>query len=124
MKLKLEDILRINNVLKSIIDNNKLKINPSLKFKLLGIMKSIENPVMNFEIIRNEKICEYGTKTEDGNIEIPNEDSDKIKNFTKDLNEIIKSDIEVNVQKLKSTEIFDKGLPADYLVGLFPLIEE
>lgn len=124
MKLKLEDILRINNVLKAIIDNSKLKINPSLKFKLLGIMKSIENPVMNFEIIRNEKIREYGTETENGNIEIPNEDSDKIKNFTKDLNEVMKSDIEVNIQKLKSTEIFDRGLPADYLVGLFPLIEE
>lgn len=124
MKLKLEDILRINNVLKAIIDNSKLKINPSLKFKLLGIMKNIENPVMNFEIIRNEKIREYGTETENGNIEIPNEDSDKIKNFTKDLNEVMKSDIEVNIQKLKSTEIFDRGLPADYLVGLFPLIEE
>lgn len=124
MMFKLEDILKLNNVLKTIIDNDKLKINPSLKFKLLGIMKSLENPVMNFEIIRNEKIREYGKETENGNIEIPNDDNGKIEKFTNDLNEIMKMDIEINVQKLKLTDIFDKGLPADYLVGLYQIIEE
>ena len=124
MMFKLEDILKLNNVLKTIIDNDKLKINPSLKFKLLGIMKSLENPVMNFEIIRNEKIREYGKETENGNIEIPNDDSGKIEKFTNDLNEIMKTDIEINIQKLKLTDIFDKGLPADYLVGLYQIIEE
>ena len=93
MMFKLEDILKLNNVLKTIIDNDKLKINPSLKFKLLGIMKSLENPVMNFEIIRNEKIREYGKETENGNIEIPNDDSGKIEKFTNELNEIMKTDI-------------------------------
>ena len=60
MKIKLGNVLEINNVLKSIIDNTELKIDALFKFKLLGIMKSFEIPIANFEIIRNEKIKEYG----------------------------------------------------------------
>ena len=44
--------------------------------------------------------------------------------FTNDMNEVINSDVEVNIQKSKATDVFDKGLPADYLVGLYPIIEE
>ena len=56
MKIKLGNILEINNVLKSIIDNTELKIDALFKFKLLGIMKSFEIPIANFEVIRNDKI--------------------------------------------------------------------
>ena len=124
MKIKLRNVLTINNVLKSIIDNTELKIDALFKFKLLGIMKSFEIPITNFEVIRNEKIREYGKELEDGNISIPNDDKESIEKFTKDLNQIIDSDIEVNIQKLKPTDVFDKGLPADYLVRLYPIIEE
>lgn len=124
MKIKLGTVLELNNVLKNIIDNSSLKIDALFKFKLLGIMKNIEVPVTNFETIRNEKIREYGKENEDGNIAISNDDKDAIAKFTKDLNKIIESDIEVNVQKLKATDVFDKGLSADYLVRLYPIIEE
>ncbi len=124
MKIKLGNILEINNVLKQIIDNTELKIDVLFKFKLLGIMKSFEILIANFEVIRNEKIREYGKENEDGNISISNDDKDAIEKFTKDLNKIIESEIEVNIQKLKPTDVFDKGLPADYLVRLYPIIEE
>ena len=124
MKIKLGNILEINNVLKSIIDNTELKIDALFKFKLLGIMKNLEIPVANFEAIRNEKIREYGKENEDGNFSISNDDKDAIEKFTKDLNQIIDSDIEVSIQKLKPTDVFDKGLPADYLIHLYLIIEE
>lgn len=124
MKIKLGNILEINNVLKSIIDNTELKIDALFKFKLLGIMKNLEIPVANFEAIRNEKIREYGKENEDGNFSISNDNKDAIEKFTKDLNQIIDSDIEVSIQKLKPTDVFDKGLPADYLIHLYLIIEE
>ena len=124
MKIKLRNILEINNVLKSIIDNTELKIDALFKFKLLGIMKSFEIPIANFDVIRNEKIREYGKELEGGNISIPNDDKESIEKFTKDLNQIIDSDIDISIQKLKSTDVFNKGLPADYLVRLYPIIEE
>ena len=123
MKIKLSTVLEINNIVKAIIDNAELKIDPLFKFKLLGIMKNLETPVNNFETIRNDKIREYGEETEDGNVSISKEDSEAIEKFTKDLNNVIESDVEVNIEKLKASDVFDKGVPADYLVGLYPIIE-
>lgn len=124
MKLKLATVLDLNNLLKAIIDNDKVKIDPLFKFKLLGIMKSIESDVVNFETIRNEKICEYGKSDEEGNIKILTEDKESMKKFTDDMNSVVNSDVDVNFSKLKPTDVFDKGLPAEYLVGLYSIIEE
>lgn len=124
MTIKLATVLQLNNLLKSIIDNTELKIDSLFKFRLLGIMKNIENPVNNFETIRNDKIREYGKEDEEGNIGISKEDVDALKKFTEDMDKIVDSDVEINIQKLKASDVFDKGLPADYLVGLYPIIEE
>ena len=128
MKIKLGNILEINNVLKSIIDNTELKIDALFKFKLLGIMKSFEIPIANFEVIRNDKIKEYGKELEDENgnksIGIDTDDKDVIAKFSEDINKVIESEVDVNINKLKSIDVFNKGLPADYLVRLYPIIEE
>ena len=124
MKIKLGTVLDLNAMLKSIIDNTELKIDSLLKFKLLGILKNIEIPVNNFEAIRNEKIREYGKENDEGNIGISADDKESMEKFTNDLNEVINSDVEVNIQKLKAVDVFDKGLPAEYLVGLYSIIEE
>ena len=124
MKIKLGIVLDLNTMLKAIIDNTELKIDSLLKFKLLGILKNIEIPVNNFEAIRNEKIREYGKESDEGNISISADDTESIEKFTKDMNEVINSDVEVYIQKLKSVDVFDKGLPAEYLVGLYSIIEE
>ena len=124
MKIKLGTVLDLNAMLKAIIDNTELKIDSLLKFKLLGILKNIEIPVNNFEAVRNEKIREYGKENDEGNIGISANDTESMEKFTNDLNEVINSDVEVNIQKLKATDVFDKGLPAEYLVGLYSIIEE
>lgn len=124
MKIKLSELLNINNLLKTIIDNNNVKIDPLFKFKLLGIMKNIESDVINFETIRNEKIREYGKADEEGNIRILTEDEDSMKKFTDDMNSVVNSDVDVNFSKLKPVDVFDRGLPAEYLVGLYSIIEE
>ena len=128
MKIKLGNVLEINNVLKQIIDNTELKIDALFKFKLLGIMKSFEIPIANFEVIRNEKIKEYGKELEDENgnksIGIDANDKETVDKFSKDINKVIESEVDVNINKLKSVDVFDKGLPADYLVRLYPIIKE
>ena len=124
MKIKLGTVLDLNAMLKAIIDNTELKIDSLLKFKLLGILKNIEIPVNNFETVRNEKIREYGKENDEGNIGISADDTESMEKFTNDMNDVINSDVEVNIQKLKATDVFDKGLPAEYLVGLYSIIEE
>ena len=128
MKIKLGNILEINNVLKSIIDNTELKIDALFKFKLLGIMKNLEVPIANFNVIRDEKIKEYGKELEDENgnksIGIDANDKEAIAKFSEDINKVIDSEVEVNIEKLKAIDVFDKGLPTEYLVKLYPIIEE
>ena len=128
MKIKLGNVLEINNVLKSIIDNTELKIDALFKFRLLGIMKNLEVPIANFNVIRDEKIKEYGKELEDENgnksIGIDANDKDAIAKFSEDINKVIDSEVEVNIEKLKAIDVFDKGLPTEYLVRLYPIIEE
>ena len=128
MKIKLGNILEINNVLKQIIDNSELKIDALFKFRLLGIMKNLEVPIANFNVIRDEKIKEYGKELEDENgnksIGIDANDKDAIAKFSEDINKVIDSEVEVNIEKLKAINVFDKGLSTEYLVKLYPIIEE
>ena len=128
MKIKLGNVLEINNVLKQIIDNSELKIDALFKFRLLGIMKNLEVPIANFNVIRDEKIKEYGKELEDENgnksIGIDANDKDTIVKFSEDINKVIESEVDVNIEKLKAIDVFDKGLPTEYLVKLYPIIEE
>ena len=125
MKMKLSDVLLLNNTLKSIIDTDKnLKINALFKFKLLGLMKNLEAPVANFDVIRNEKIREYGKKDENGNIAISQDDTESVKKFTNDLDAVVNSDVEISIEKLKVKDVFNAGIPAEYLVRLYTIMEE
>ncbi len=125
MKMKLNNVLVLNDVLKSIIDTDKnLKIDALFKFRLLGIMKNLESHVANFEVIRNEKIRKYGKEDENGNVSISQNDETAVKKFTDDLNKVLTSQVEVNIEKLKVNDIFGAGVPAEYLVRMYDIVEE
>lgn len=122
--LKLSDVLNLNQTLREIIDDSNVKVDALLKFKLLGIMKELKKHIDNFEVIRNEKIKEYGKETEDGNIAISKDDLESIKKFTDDLMVVVNSNVEINISKLKASDVFDKGIKSEYLISLYPIIEE
>lgn len=124
IKLKVNEVLDLNNVLKSIIDNDKVKINVLLKFRLLGIMRSIESHITNFEIVKNEKIIEYGEEAENGIYQISKDKPEAIENFKKDIEQVLDSEIAININMLKPGEVFDQGLTSEYLMGLYPIIGE
>lgn len=123
IKLKCCEVLRINTVLKSIIEDDKVNTDALLKFKLLGIMRSIESPVSNFELIKNEKIVEYGEETEDGVFQIKQDNPKALERFEKDIRQVLDSEVLINIHMLKPDEVFDKGLTTEYLMGLYPIIE-
>ena len=124
MTVKLYEVINLNQALKLIIDGNYKKIDAVLKFKLLGIMKSIAVHVENYEIIKSEKIREYGKETDDGKISIPLDDKEVLENFNNDMDKVTNCDVEVNISKFKAQDVFDKGIPADILMLLYPFIEE
>lgn len=124
IKLKFSEVLRINAVLKAIIEDNKVKTDTLLKFRLLGIMRSIESHISDFEIIKNEKIVIYGEEAEDGVYQIKPDNAKALEQFEKDIRQIIDSEVLIHVQMLKPDEVFDKGLSTEYLMGLYPIISK
>lgn len=138
--MKLETILQYNDIFKNLIDNAK-EINALVKFRLLGIVKQFEPIVTNFEIVREEKIRQYGKQQENGSIGIVSPDKDKFENeeeynkaeaefhdavaaFNADMNELLQSDVDIEIKKFKPDEVIDVGIPADFLVLLYDFIEE
>lgn len=138
--MTVNEVLNYNRIIKSIVDNAK-DVNALVKFRLLGMCKQFEPVVSNFETIRGEKIREYGSEDENGNIGIispkkedfeNDEDFEKankdyevaVEKFSKDLEEILNSETDIEIKKFKYTDIVDAGLPSDYLLAIYELIEE
>lgn len=123
--MRLNDALVLNDIVKALIDNKDLKISSIFKFRLLGIAKNLEVPVANYHTIRDEKIVTYGTVNEETNVpEIKPENKEAVEKFQKDMTEFLNSEIDIEIQKLKVNEVFDAGVPSDYLVHLYHIIEE
>ena len=138
--MTVREILRYNNIIKAIIDNAK-DVNSLVKFKLLGIMKQFENTVANTENMRIELLGKYGETDDNGMISIkePNRDDfdkeedykkafddyeKKYNQFMEEYTAILDSDADMELKKFKSSDIMNMGIPSDYLVALYDLIEE
>lgn len=122
--MKFEEVLKLNDTLKKIIDDKQLKLNVLLKFRLLGIMKSIEPHITNFEIIKNEKIIEYGKKNKNNTYQIHENDTNALNKFRKSLEQVLKSNVTINLELLNLDEVFNCELRSDYLMGLYPIIRK
>lgn len=138
--MQVKKVLDYNKIIKAIIDNEK-DIDALVKFRLLGMCKQFEPIVANFETVRDEKIMQYGTITEDGSTGIipPNKEDfnndegfekaqkefeETVAKFTDDLDKVLDSEIQIEIKKFKPEDIMDAGLPADYLLAIYDLIEE
>ena len=108
--MKLYEVLNLNEIMKKVIDDQTLKIDSLTKFKLLGIMKVLEPHIQNFEIIRNEKIKEFGKEDGDGNVLIGKEDTDAMRQFNDSLSDIINSDLNITFEKIKANEKLSSGI--------------
>ena len=138
--MKTRDILKYNDVIKNIIDN-VTEVSSLVKFKFLGMLKQFEPIVNNYEMVRNELINKYGKPDNNGTIGIflPQKEDyesdeefnsaikeyeDIISELNKELDKILNEDISINIKKFKAEDIMSIGIPADFLMVLYDLIEE
>lgn len=121
--LELFKVINANEILKKIIDNKDININCISKFKLLGIMKTLEPVIANFEFVRNEKIKEYGKEDGNGQVSINAENEpEAFKKYQEEIQELLSTVVEIDA--IKAEDVIDKGVPADALVAIYDLICE
>ena len=123
MQIKLHKVMKLNDVLKNIINNKDYKLDVVTKFQMLGILKEFEAPLMNIETIRNEKIIEYGKTNEEGNVFIDQTDTENMGKFIADMNALMNSDVELDINPLDAKTVSDIGLSADELMTLYDIME-
>ena len=138
--MKIKEVLKYNITIKSIIDSD-MEISPLVKFKLLGMLKQFSPVLEDFESVRNEMIQKYGSSSPNGGFGIfsPNPDDfedsedykkavekyeDIVEKFNTELDKIADSEANFEVQKFNYADIMNAGIPADYLLQLYELIEE
>ena len=120
--MKLGILLSYYNVAKKLIDGENA-LDPSVKFKLLGVMRQLETYVTDYETVKNELIMKYGEKKDENGWEIKPENE----NFTTWKNEVEKlliQEIDIEPIKLKSVDVFNKGISAEDLMYIYDFIEE
>lgn len=124
--MKLNYIITLNTIMENLI-NNVQGITPSLKFKFLGIMRELSPHINNFETIRNDLVRKYGKTDEQGMIKVEKEDTENFNKFNEEFDKFVSEtdvDIDMSKLKIKAADVFDKGVPANYLTLLYDLIEE
>lgn len=124
IKVKLNEAIHMHSTIKSIMDDSEIKLNVLLKFRLLGVMRAIEPHILNFEMIKNEKILEYGRENKDGTYQIQKNDTKSIEKFTEDMKQVLDSEVSISVEPFTPDEVIDKGLKSDFLIDLYPIIRE
>ena len=136
--MKISEIINYNEIAKAII--NEINIDGLAKFRLLGLCKQFESIVENYEIVRNELIQKYG-ENKNGTFGIfepikDNYSSDDeynaavekynaaITGLKNELAIILDSETSIKINKIKYSDIINAGIPADYLLAIYDLIEE
>ena len=124
MTKKLIEFIRLNQTIKTIIDDKSLSLEPLFQFRLLGILKKLEPHITNFEIIRNEKIREYGTASEDGALSIPASDTEAMEKFNAAISQVLDGEITVDIEPFAAADVFEQGINAECLLGLYEIMEQ
>lgn len=123
MKLNMKSVLNISSALKTIMDSDEIKIDALLKFKFLGILKNIESHVDNFNLVREEKIREYGKVDDDGNCFISKDDSEKYDAFMGDIEGLLNNKVDVSFEKIDAKTLFELGINTNQLMQLYDIME-
>lgn len=123
MKTKLSEILVIDKIIKEIVEKNS-DIDLKTKFNLLGVLKGIENYIVNFELIRAEKIKEYGKENSETGEIIVEKDTEEYKKFISEMEELIQAEIEISDSyKIPISDLEKLNLSATVLTSLYPIIK-
>lgn len=118
MKVKLLDIVNSNQVLNKLLNSNKMPVKEA--YMLSRSVKKIQEELTEFDNVRVKLVKELGEKTEGDNYIIKQENEGI---FREKIDEILNTEIEVNITKIGIDKLDGLGLSPIELLYLDYLIE-
>ena len=126
IKLSMNDLLNCTETLQAL---SQKELKARLALSIARILKEAEREIQNFNEIRMNLINKYGEKGEDGQLVTDDKNNCKIlpdgrSAFQKELNDLVTTEVEINANKLKLSDIESMDFTPSQMVALEPFIEE
>lgn len=125
IKIKMSDLLNATETLQKL---SQKELKARLALQISRLLKEGEREIQNFNEVRTNLINKYGEKDENGEL-VTDEDknckilNDQIEIFSKELNELVGMEIEINANKINIADLENMDFtPADMAV-LEPFME-
>lgn len=125
INIKMSDLLNATEILQKLAQK---ELKARLALQVARMLKEAEREMQNFNEVRMNLIKKYGEKDESG--EIITDDNgnckilpDGVETFSKELNDLVGMDIEINANKLKLDDLENLDFTPSEMVTLEPFIE-
>lgn len=116
-------LITLINSMETIKELSKLKVKAKTAWMLAKSAKAVEAECATFEDVRRAKIEEIATEEEEGNKVIkPN--TPEMERFQAEINELLASDVEVDVKKIDIEDLGDNEIEFGKLLQLEWLIND
>lgn len=127
--VKVSDVLNSEDTLKKLMD---ISMKGRVAYKIARIAREVDKESQLFNDERNKLIEKYAERDEEGNykynsneqIYIDTKNSEVVKLFSDELNELLETEIEINVEKLSLDDLDETGLTPKDFNKLMAFIEE
>lgn len=124
IEVKVSDIVNSIDTLKEFI---LLPLKAKVAYHVARLTREIDKENVLFQERRNALIGKYAEKDEDGKVKVDEVGQmkvapDNIEAFVKELNEVLETNVQLNVEKIKLDDL-DCEINSQMMINLMPFIE-
>lgn len=126
IKIKMSDLLNSTDTLQKL---SQKELKARLALSIARLLKEAEREIQNFNEVRMNLIKKYGEKDENGELITDDKNNckiipDGVEIFSKELNDIIDTEIEINANKLRLEDLDNLDFTPSDMAVLEPFISE
>ena len=125
MTIKMNDLLNSIDILQKL---SKMELKAKLAWQVARLLKAAEKEIQEFNETRMNVITKYGEKDENDQLITDDDNNCKIQkehvtDFTNEINELVKSEVEINANKIKIDALEDLEFTPSEMTQLEPYID-
>lgn len=118
IRVKLARVLQAKEPLERLFNSQKLELSTS--YRLIRLLRQLEEIIESFELVRIKSVQKYGAKNELGSIQVPPE---RLWEFEKDMKAVLSELVQIEPEKVDMLELEKVGFSTLELSKLIDFIE-